>query len=64
MKLFGTGTPQEAIVPDNWIQFADGGFDWNGLPSTLGQEYINTSVNSAGHYTAVRDGNNLKWVNS
>jgi hypothetical protein len=64
MKLFGAGTPQEAIVPDNWIQFADGGFDWNGLPSTLGQEYINTSVNSAGHYTAVRDGNNLKWVNS
>lgn len=64
MKLFGAGTPQESIVPDNWIQFADGGFDWNGLPSTLGQEYINTSVNSAGHYTAVRDGNNLKWVNS
>lgn len=64
IKLFGAGTPQEAIVPDNWIQFADGGFDWNGLPSTLGQEYINTSVNSAGHYTAVRDGNNLKWVNS
>lgn len=62
--LFGNGTPQEAIVPDNWIQFLDGGYNWTGLPSALGQVYINTAVNSGGHYTAVWNGNVLKWVNS
>lgn len=64
MKLFGAGTPQEAIVPDNWRQLADGGYDWNGVPSALGQEYINTAVTSGGHYIAVRDSNmGLKWYN-
>ena len=64
MTLFGNGTPQEAIVPDNWIQFLDGGYNWTGLPSALGQVYINTAVNSGGRYTAVWNGNVLKWVNS
>lgn len=64
MILFGNGTPQEAIVPDNWIQFLDGGYNWTGLPSALGQVYINTAVNSGGHYTAVWNGYVLKWVNS
>lgn len=64
MKLFGAGTPQESIVPDNWIQLADGGYDWNGVPSAIGQEYINTAVASGGHYIAVRDTNmGLKWYN-
>ena len=64
MKLFGAGTPQEAVVPDNWIQLADGGYDWNGVPSAIGQEYINTAVASGGHYIAVRDTNmGLKWYN-
>lgn len=64
MKLFGAGTPQESIVPDNWIQLADGGYDWNGVPSAIGQEYINTAVASGGHYIAVRDSNmGLKWYN-
>ena len=65
MKLFGAGTPQEAVVPDNWIGLDKGGFAWNGQPSMLGQEYINTAATSGGHYTAVRDGEyNLKWINS
>lgn len=60
--LFGAGTPQEAIVPDNWIQFADGGYDWNGSPSKLGQRYINTAVDTGGLYVAVRNGEFLlKW---
>ncbi len=63
MKLFGAGTPQNAVIPRNWKQFLDGGYDWNGLPSALGQEYINTAVASGGHYIAVPDGNNLKWQN-
>ena len=64
MILFGNGTPQEAIVPDNWIQFLDGGYNWTGLPSALGQVYINTAVNSGGRYTAVWNDRLLKWVNS
>lgn len=64
MILFGNGTPQESIVPINWIQFLDGGYNWTGLPSALGQVYINTAVNSGGHYTAVWNGYVLKWVNS
>lgn len=64
MILFGNGTPQESIVPINWIQFLDGGYNWTGLPSALGQVYINTAVNSGGRYTAVWNGNVLKWVNS
>lgn len=64
MKLFGAGTPQEAVVPVNWIGLDKGGYAWNGQPSALGQEYINTSVNTGGHYTAVKDGEyNLKWIN-
>lgn len=64
MKLFGAGTPQESVVPDNWIQLADGGYDWNGAPSAIGQEYINTAVANGGHYIAVRDSNmGLKWYN-
>lgn len=64
MILFGNGTPQESIVPINWIQFLDGGYNWTGLPSALGQVYINTAVNSGGRYTAVWNGYVLKWVNS
>lgn len=67
-KLFGAGTPQEAIVPDNWRQFdpeTEEGYNWNGVPTAIGQEYINTAVSSGGRYIAVRDGNySLKWVNS
>lgn len=74
MVLFGAGTPQEAIVPDNWKQYdadTDEGYNWNGLPSALGQRYINVSASSRAEYIAVRtsyDKNNanydvLKWLN-
>ena len=63
MKLYGHGVPADNNVPDNWIQLADGGYNWNGSPSALGQEYINVDVTSGGHYEAVRDGYLLKWVN-
>lgn len=73
--LFGAGTPQEAIVPDNWNQFdpeTGEGYNWNGLPSAIGQQYINTSVSTGGRYIAGRtsyDKTNanyyvLKWYNS
>ena len=64
MILFGTGTPQESIVPTNWIQFnpeTGEGYNWNGTPSAEGQTYINTAADTNGHYTAVKSGYNLIW---
>lgn len=65
--LFGAGTPQEAIVPDNWQQFdpeTGEGYNWTGVPSAIGQQYINTTATTGGRYIAVRDGYyGLKWLN-
>lgn len=72
--LFGAGTPQEAVVPDNWKQYdadADEGYNWNGQPSAIGQRYINTDASSRAEYIAVRssydkssaDYDVLKWLN-
>ena len=64
MILFGAGTPQESIVPSNWIQFnpeTGEGYNWNGTPSAEGQTYINTEADTNGHYTAVKSGYNLIW---
>ena len=64
MILFGAGTPQESIVPTNWIQFnpeTGEGYNWNGTPSAEGQTYINTKADTNGHYTAVKSGYNLIW---
>lgn len=65
--LYGKGTPQEAIVPDNWRQFnpdTGEGYQWTGYPSALGQQYIDTTASTGGHYTAVSDGNyRLSWKN-
>ena len=64
MILFGTGAPTDGQVPSNWRTLAQGGYDWNGTPSALGQTYINTSAESNGRYTAVRNGiMGLAWVN-
>ena len=66
--LFGAGTPKEAIVPNNWNQYdpATGeGYNWNGKPSAIGQQYIDTTAASGGRYIAARDGEwDLKWINS
>jgi len=66
MILFGAGTPQEAVVPINWKQFdpeTEKGYNWNGVPTALGQIYVNTSVTTNSRYIAVRDGNyGLKWI--
>lgn len=66
MILFGAGTPQEAIVPDNWKQFdpeTEEGYNWTGVPSALGQIYVNRSVSTNSRYIAVRGGNySLKWI--
>ena len=64
MILFSAGTPQESIVPTNWIQFnpeTGEGYNWNGEPSAEGQTYINTASDTNGHYTAVKSGYNLIW---
>lgn len=65
--LFGAGTPQKAIVPINWRQFdpeTGEGYNWNGLPSAIGQQYINTSVDTGGRYIAIPGANGaLAWKN-
>lgn len=67
MILFGEGTPQVSVVPKNWKQYdpATGdGYDWNGLPSAIGQQYINESATANGRYIAVLQNNGtLKWIN-
>lgn len=63
MKLYAAGTPAEALVPDNWIPLADGGYAWTGLPTVIGQEYIDTE--NGGKYEAVWDNftqRTLKWL--
>ena len=67
MILFGKGTPQKSVVPWNWKQYdpvTGDGYDWNGLPSAIGQQYINESATANGRYIAVlqKDGT-LKWIN-
>lgn len=66
--LFGAGTPKETVVPDNWNQYdpATGeGYNWNGKPSAIGQQYVDTTAASGGRYIAARDGEwDLKWINS
>lgn len=65
--LFGAGTPKETVVPENWNQYdpATGeGYNWNGKPSAIGQQYVDTTAASGGRYIAARNGEwNLKWIN-
>lgn len=65
MVLYATSTPQGAVVPLNWKQYKDGGYDWNGQPSALGQIYINIKgTNGSCAYIAVpteSDLGSLTW---
>lgn len=69
--LYAHGTPQESIIPVNWIgMFTAGGkvdldgYEWNGKPVAEGQQYINLDASTNGRYIAVRDGGfTLKWLN-
>lgn len=67
--LIGDGTPSLDIVPINWKQFdpdTNTGYNWNGSPSAIGQQYINRSATTAGRYIAVPSSTNpyeLIWKN-
>ena len=65
--IFGAGTPKETVVPENWNQYdpATGeGYNWNGKPSAIGQQYVDTTAASGGRYIAARNGEwDLKWIN-
>ena len=67
VMLYGAGTPQEAIVPDNWKQFdpeTEEGANWIGKPIALGQMYLNTTVSTGGLYVACASGSyDLVWKN-
>lgn len=60
MILFGSGAPVEANVPDNWIGFGDGGFEWIGTPSMMGQQYIDTT--NGEKYVSIKNGFTLAWL--
>ncbi len=60
MILFGSGAPVEANVPDNWIGFHDGGFEWIGTPSMMGQQYIDTT--NGEKYVSVKNDFTLSWL--
>ena len=67
MILFGAGTPQESIVPTNWIQFnpeTGEGYNWNGEPSAIGQQYIDVTATAGGRYIAIQTADyELIWKN-
>lgn len=69
--LFGHGAPAAANVPVNWRQYDienDTGYNWNGLPSAIGQRYLNVDAATGGLYIAGEADidnpcGNLKWYN-
>lgn len=65
--LFGAGPPKETVVPENWNQYnlvTGEGYNWNGKPSAIGQQYVDTTAASGGRYIAARNGEwDLKWIN-
>lgn len=69
--LFGHGAPSADKVPANWTQYdplTDTGYNWNGLPSAIGQRYINVDAATGGLYIAGETdidnpSGNLKWYN-
>jgi len=40
MLLFCNGTPSSSNKPTNWIDFMQGGYEWTGLPSAIGQQLL------------------------
>ncbi len=65
--LFGHGAPAKGKVPDNWNKLdpkTGKGYEWNGTPSALGQQYLDVDASPGGLYIAARDTNmGLKWIN-
>lgn len=65
--LFGEGSPQESVVPSNWRQFdpiTGDGYNWNGEPSAIGQQYIDVTATAGGRYIAIPSSDNvLTWKN-
>lgn len=65
--LFGDGSPQEAVVPSNWRQFdpiTGDGYNWNGEPSAIGQQYIDVTATAGGRYIAIQTADyELIWKN-
>ena len=46
--MHGSGAPAAANVPDNWIDFANGGYNWIGKPAFVGQQILNVDVTTSG----------------
>lgn len=69
--LWGSGAPSQSNVPYNWISYdidSDTGYEWIGLPSAIGQVYIDITASSGGVYIGgetnpASPNGNLKWYN-
>lgn len=60
--LYGHGAPNSTNIPDNWISFLQGGYNWNGAPSKIGQIYIDLDADHNNKYVAKPSSNyGLTW---
>lgn len=46
--LSNNAAPAEANVPENWVDFLHGGYNWIGKPAFVGQQILNVDVTTSG----------------
>lgn len=61
MILYGHGVPSASTVPANWDKDTMG--EWTGVPTFIGQHYINVDASSAGEYYAKGTSSVSDWIN-
>lgn len=62
MLLFCNGAPSAENKPENWIDFLDGGYEWNGSPSAIGQHVLDYT-NHVNYYARLNASTmTLEWV--
>ena len=59
--LYGSGVPSADVVPDNWDKTTMG--EWTGVPTFIGQHYINVDASEGGEYYARGTSSVSDWRN-
>lgn len=59
--LYGSGVPSADVVPDNWNKTTMG--EWTGVPTFIGQHYINVDASEGGEYYARGTSSVSDWRN-
>ncbi len=59
--LYGSGVPSADVVPDNWNVATMG--EWTGVPTFIGQHYINVDASEGGEYYARGTSSVSDWRN-